>query len=94
MSPPQAPRSEAANSASQTAVALVPPLFGPTSKLGGALCLAFFLLVQPAGTRVRAAVRTPNRSLLGGRWQGRSPVPGRARPLSFPAGISAARGKV
>jgi hypothetical protein len=55
-----------------TLVALTPPYFGTVSKIGGALCLAFFLFVQPAATMVRAAVRTPNRSLLGGRWERRA----------------------
>jgi hypothetical protein len=55
-----------------TAVALTPPAFGTISKIGAALCLAFFLLVQPAGTAVREAVRAPSRALLRGRWSRRS----------------------
>lgn len=51
-----------------TAVALARPHFGLVSSIGGALCLGYFLLVQPAGTMVRAAVETPERALLGGRW--------------------------
>jgi hypothetical protein len=51
-----------------TAVALVPPAFGLVSKLGGALCLGYFLGVQPIGTLVRDAVRSPARRALRGRW--------------------------
>lgn len=54
-----------------TAVALVPPVFGGVSKLGGALCLGFFLLVQPAGTAMREAVRSPAQAVLQGRWERR-----------------------
>jgi hypothetical protein len=60
-----------AAAAACTLVALEPPHFGLVSKIGGALCLAFFLLVQPAGTMVRAAVQPPSRSRLGGRWEAR-----------------------
>jgi hypothetical protein len=60
---------ETAAAAACTFVALSPPPFGLVSTIGGALCLAFFLLVQPAGTMVRDAVQTPSRSLLGGRWE-------------------------
>jgi hypothetical protein len=52
-----------------TAVALVPPAFGLVSKIGGALCLAFFLGVQPLGTAVREAVRAPSRAALRGVWK-------------------------
>ncbi|MCC6559429.1 MAG: hypothetical protein IT372_41445 [Polyangiaceae bacterium] len=55
-----------------TAVALVPPAFGTVSKIGGALCLGFFLLVQPAGTAVRDAVRVPSRAILRGQWSRRA----------------------
>jgi hypothetical protein len=51
-----------------TAVALVPPAFGTVSKVGGALCLAYFLLVQPAGVSLREAVRTPDRAIVRGVW--------------------------
>lgn len=59
-----------------TAVALARPHFGLVSSIGGALCLGYFLLVQPAGTRVRAAVEMPERALLGGRWALRRPLSG------------------
>lgn len=52
--------------AAASAVALHEPRFGLVSTLGGALCLAFFLLVQPAGTALRDAVRLPHRALLRG----------------------------
>lgn len=52
-----------------TAVALTPPLFGRVSTVGGALCLLFFLLVQPAGTAVRDAVLVPSRAILRGAWR-------------------------
>ena len=55
-----------------TFLALFPPAFGLVSKIGGALGLVFFLLVQPAGTMVREVVRTPSRALLRGSWTGRS----------------------
>jgi hypothetical protein len=51
-----------------TAVALVPPVFGTVSTIGGALGLAYFLLVQPAGVSLREAVRFPHRSILRGAW--------------------------
>jgi hypothetical protein len=52
-----------------TAIALVPPVFGLVSTIGGALCLAFFLAVQPLGTAARDAARLPPRRLVGGTWQ-------------------------
>jgi hypothetical protein len=52
-----------------TAVALAPPAFGTVSKIGAAMCLAFFLLVQPAGTALRDAARVPSRAVLRGRWR-------------------------
>lgn len=59
-----------------TALALVPPLFdGWPSKLGGLLGLAFFLGVQPLGTAVRDAVRTPNQRYVRGRWIEPDPSP-------------------
>lgn len=57
-----------------TAVALWPPHFGIVSTIGGALCLAYFLGIQPLGTAVRDAVKTPARALVGARWQ--RPTPG------------------
>ncbi len=36
-----------------TWLALTPPVFGPISTLGGAMGLAYFLLVQPAGVMLR-----------------------------------------
>jgi hypothetical protein len=51
-----------------TAVALWPPVFGTVSTVGGALCLGFFLLVQPAGVAVRDAVLVPARAIVRGRW--------------------------
>lgn len=57
-----------------TAVALWPPHFGVISAVGGALCLAYFLAIQPLGTAVRDAVKTPARALVGARWD--RPTPG------------------
>jgi hypothetical protein len=54
-----------------TAVALVPPAFGLVSKLGAALCVAYFLLVQPAGTAMRDRVRPPSRAIVRGAWAAR-----------------------
>jgi hypothetical protein len=51
-----------------TAVALHPPVFGTVSTAGGALCLVFFLLAQPAGTALRNAVKAPSQSEVRGRW--------------------------
>ena len=44
-----------------TALALRAPVFGPVSTVGGAACLAYFLLVQPAGTALRDFARAPRR---------------------------------
>lgn len=52
-----------------TAVALTPPRFGLLSTLGGALGLAYFLAIQPLGTAVRDAVKTPARALVGALWR-------------------------
>ena len=51
-----------------TAIALVPPHFGVVSTIGAALGLAYFLLIQPAGTAVRDLVRAPNRAIVRGSW--------------------------
>ena len=56
-----------------TAAALHPPVFGTVSTVGGALGLAFFLLVQPAGTAVRDAMLLPSRRPLHGRWARNAP---------------------
>jgi hypothetical protein len=65
---------EIAVAAACTAVALRPPHFGLVSTLGGAACLGFFLIVQPAGTALRDAVRLPSRAWLRGRWRRSAPV--------------------
>jgi hypothetical protein len=57
-----------------SAVALWPPRFGLVSTLGGAACLGFFLVVQPAGTALRGALRLPSRAWLRGRWIRSAPV--------------------
>ncbi len=49
-------------------IALRPPVFGTISTIGGALGLAFFLLVQPAGTWLRDELRPPSRAFVRGRW--------------------------
>lgn len=54
--------------ASCTVLALWPPYFGMVSTIGGALGLAYFLLVQPAGTALRDAVREPSRTAVRGSW--------------------------
>jgi len=51
-----------------TALALHPPLFGTVSTIGGAASLAFFLLVQPLGTKVRDAARLPSSAVRRGAW--------------------------
>lgn len=52
-----------------TAVALVPPVFGTVSTLGGALGLLFFILVQPAGVKVRNWARLPHQQPHSDVWQ-------------------------
>lgn len=52
-----------------TALALTPPVFESwVSKLGGMLGLLFFLLVLPAGTRLRDFLLPPHRQFLRGAW--------------------------
>jgi len=58
-----------------TALALHDPIVSTTSKLGGVLGLAFFLLVQPAGTSLRDALARPSAAALRGEWR----RPGRPR---------------
>jgi hypothetical protein len=62
---------EIAVAAGCTALALLPPAFGTISKIGAGLGLLFFLLVQPAGTAVREAVRPPSRAIVRGKWERR-----------------------
>ncbi|MDI3282061.1 hypothetical protein [Polyangium sp. 15x6] len=57
-----------------TALALHEPIVSTTSKLGGVLGLAFFLIVQPAGTGLRDALARPSVAALRGEWR----RPGRA----------------
>jgi hypothetical protein len=57
-----------------TGVALWPPRFGLVSTLGGAACLGFFLIAQPAGTALREALRLPSRAWLRGKWVRSAPV--------------------
>ena len=57
-----------------TAWALWPPRFGLVSTLGGAACLGFFLIIQPAGTALRDAIRLPSRAEVRGRWVRSAPV--------------------
>lgn len=52
-----------------TAVAFVPPVFGMVSTVGGALGLLFFVLVQPAGVRVRNWARLPDQQPTTSFWQ-------------------------
>lgn len=51
-----------------TLLVLWPPIYGTVSTLGGALSLAFFLLVQPVGATVSEQVRPLHRAVLRGRW--------------------------
>lgn len=52
-----------------TTVALWPPPFGLVSTIGGALCLAYFLAIQPLGTALRDAIKTPARRQEGALWE-------------------------
>jgi hypothetical protein len=49
-------------------LALWPPVYGTISTLGGALCLAFFLLVQPVAATLGERVLPLHRAVLRGRW--------------------------
>jgi hypothetical protein len=69
---------EIAVAAACTAAALQAPHFGPVSMAGAAAAFVFFLLVQPAGTLVRDALRPPSRSLRHDTWA--RPAPGRPEP--------------
>jgi hypothetical protein len=51
-----------------TGLALWPPHFGVASTIGGALGLVYFLAIQPLGTAVRDAVKTPARRTVGAVW--------------------------
>ena len=59
-----------------TMVALVRPWFGPVSAVGGVLCLAYFLAIQPIGNTIRDAVRAPCIAFLRGEWKRRGEVAG------------------
>lgn len=65
---------DVALAAACTFVALCPPRFGLVSTLGGAACLGFFLIAQPAGTALRDAVALPSRAWLRGKWVRSAPV--------------------
>lgn len=52
-----------------SAIALWPPAFGAVSTIGGVLCVAYFLAIQPLGTAARDAARLPPEGLVGGIWQ-------------------------
>lgn len=52
-----------------TVVAFVPPIFGTVSTIGGALGLLFFILVQPAGVKVRNWARLPHEQTRSDVWQ-------------------------
>jgi hypothetical protein len=52
-----------------TVLALWSPHFGTVSTLGGVLGVAYFLGIQPLGTAVRDAVKTPARRQVGALWQ-------------------------
>lgn len=52
-----------------TTAILWPPVFGTVSTAGGAGALLFFLLVQPAGVKVRDWARLPNEQTRSDVWQ-------------------------
>lgn len=68
-----------------TAIALTGPLFGTTSIIGAALGVGFFLLVQPAGTALRDAVRLPHLAIVRGEWMRRAAA-GASAGAEAPAG--------
>jgi hypothetical protein len=51
-----------------TGACLWPPAFGTVSKVGAGASLAFFLLVQPAGTWLRGRLRVPSQAIRRGTW--------------------------
>ena len=57
---------------------LHPPVFGLVSTIGAALGLAFFLLVQPAGTALRDAVKLPSAPITRGTWKSAASNPKRS----------------
>lgn len=57
-----------AAAAGVTLLALTRPYFGPVSTAGGALGLAYFLLVQPAGTALKNFIRLPDIAFVRGAW--------------------------
>ena len=57
-----------------TRLALSEPLFGPLSKLGGVLGLAYFLLVLPAATWLRERTAAPDRRSYFGLWRTNRPL--------------------
>ncbi len=61
-----------------TLVALARPWFGSVSAIGGVLCLAYFLAIQPIGNVIRDAVRTPCVAFLRGEWKRRGETAVRA----------------
>jgi hypothetical protein len=65
---------EIAVCAGATALALHEPVFELTSKLGAALCLLFFILVQPLSVSLRDASRLPSRAFLRGSWTRSAPL--------------------
>jgi hypothetical protein len=57
-----------AGAAVSTALALATPRFGTVSMVGAGLGFLYFLLVLPAGTAARDAVREPHEKILRGKW--------------------------
>jgi hypothetical protein len=53
-----------------TALALIPPLFGALSTLGGVLALGFFLAIQPIAVALQDQARMPDARRVGGVWAG------------------------
>lgn len=51
-----------------TALALSAPHFGTVSMIGAGLGFLYFLLVLPAGTAARDAVRAPHERIVRGKW--------------------------
>jgi hypothetical protein len=71
-----------------TGLASSEPLFGPLSKLGGVLGLAYFLLVLPAATWLRERTAAPDRRSYFGYWKTGRPARVKGEPNLAPPPVA------